>query len=438
MPSLVLVRLGLRSLMQQKLRSGLSILGVVFGVAAVVAMSSVGEGARRETIAQIEALGIDTVTVRTRPLEEPAAGPGLRAADAESVSDVVPGVRAVAPLRVAELEAEAGSRSAPVTVVGATPAYREATRLDLARGRFLTDLDLSDRKRVAVLGASVAARLFPLGSPLGESVRLGGDWFRVVGVLEHRGSPRRRGAVVRARDLNRCVIVPLPALDHGLDPRPDGIDEIVFRVRAPEEVVPAAAVAQSLLTRSTGGATLEIVVPREILRQRERAQRIFNVVTGAVAAISLLVGGIGIMNIMLASVAERTREVGMRRALGARRKDVAAQFLVESSLLTLIGRRARQRARARRLARHPGLRGLAHRHPPLMLVVALLVALLVGVGFGFYPAWHASRLEPMTALRRESAHSRRHPCRARRSKAGRRHRARPRGPPRQRQPAWRR
>jgi putative ABC transport system permease protein len=387
--------------MLHKLRSGLSILGVVFGVAAVVAMSSVGEGARRETLAQIEALGIDTVTVRSRPTDESAAGLGLRSLDADSVRRVVPGVRAVAPVRLAELEADAGGRSAGVTVVGATPSYREATRLDLARGRFLADLDVSDRKRVAVLGAAVATRLFPLGNPLGESLRIGGDWFQVIGVLEGRASPRGQGAVVRARDLNRCVIVPLPSLDHGLDSREGGVDEVVFRVSTPEEVVPAAAVARSLLHRTTGGAPLEVVVPREILRQRERAQRVFNVVTGAVAAISLLVGGIGIMNIMLASVAERTREVGIRRALGARRRDVAAQFLVESSLLTLAGGVLGSLLGLGGSFLIQGLAGWPTAIHPLMLLVALLVALLVGIGFGFYPAWHASQLEPMTALRRE-------------------------------------
>ncbi len=401
MTGLVLLRLGLRSLMLHKLRSGLSVLGVVFGVAAVVAMSSVGEGARRETMAQIEALGIDTVTVRTRPGDEPGTVVGLRVTDAESVRNVVPGVRASAPVRVAELLAEAGSRSAAVTVVGATPPYREATRLDLARGRFIADLDVSGRKRVAVLGASVAARLFPLGSPLGEMVRIGGDWYQVIGVLEGRTSPRGRSAVVRSRDLNRCVIVPLPALDHGVDGRADGVDEIVFRVTAPEQVVPAASVAQALLRRTTGGAPLEVVVPREILRQRERSQRVFNVVTGAVAAIGLLVGGIGIMNIMLASVAERTREVGLRRALGARRRDVGAQFLVESSLLTLTGGVIGSILGLGGSVLIQGFAGWPTAIHPLMLLVALLVALLVGVGFGFYPAWYASQLEPMTALRRE-------------------------------------
>ena len=401
-PLVVLLRLGVRSLRLHKLRSSLSILGVVFGVAAVVAMSSVGEGARRETLAQIAALGIDTVTLRPRAAEpgekQPAA---LPASVAESLGRVVPGVRAVAALRVAELSAEAGGRGAAVIAIGTTPAYREAARVELASGRFLADLDVRDRKRVAVLGAAVARALFPLGNPLGETVRLGGDWYEVVGVLEGRVSPRGRGAAIRGRDLNRAILVPLPSLDRGTDRRPDGVDEIVFRVGTPEGVVAAAGVAQALVRRASGGAPLEVVVPREILRQRERTQRVFNVVTGAVAAISLLVGGIGIMNIMLASVAERTREVGIRRALGARRKDVAAQFLIESSILTLTGGVLGSALGLVGAALIQAFAGWPTAVHPLMLVAALVVALAVGIGFGFYPAWHAAGLDPVEALRRE-------------------------------------
>jgi putative ABC transport system permease protein len=302
---------------------------------------------------------------------------------------------------VAELEAEAGGHSAALVAIGTTPSYRDAARLEVAAGRFLAELDVSDRKRVAVLGAQAARALFPLGSPLGQAVRLGGDWYQVVGVLEGRASPRGRGAAIRARDLNRAVLVPLPSLDRGRDRRPGGVDEIVFRVASPEAVVPAAGVAQALVRRATGGEPLEVVVPREILRQRERTQRVFNVVTGAVAAISLLVGGIGIMNIMLASVAERTREVGIRRAVGARRRDVALQFLVESSLLTVSGGLLGSvlgLVGAQLIQAFAGWPTAVH---PLMLAAALVVALGVGIGFGLYPAWHAAGLDPVEALRRE-------------------------------------
>jgi putative ABC transport system permease protein len=400
-PPRLLLHLAGRSLLLHKLRSTLSILGVVFGVAAVVAMSSVGEGARREAVQQIGALGVDTITVRTRP---PSAGqppvPGLGLRDATSVAAVVPNTEAVAPVREAALSAETASRRMDVTVLGTTPAYERAARLTLSSGRFLADLDVRDRKRTVVLGADVARSLFPLTDPLGETVRLGGDWYDVVGILEPRGSRRSKGGPIRARDVNQVALIPLPSLDRGTDRRPDGIEEILIRMEEGRAVTSAADVVRKVLAR-TSGAEVDVFVPREILRQKQRTQRIFNVVTGAVAGIGLIVGGIGIMNIMLASVAERTREVGIRRAVGATREDVAAHFLTEATLLTTSGGVIGVVVGLVGSALIQQLAGWTTAVSPLMLAVAMATALLVGIGFGFYPAWRAAHLEPMEALRQQ-------------------------------------
>jgi putative ABC transport system permease protein len=319
--------------------------------------------------------------------------------DAAALAAVVPELLALAPLRESALPASAAARKAQAQVVGTLPAYQAAARLQVASGRFLTPLDVEDAARVVVLGALLAQELFPLGEARGERVLLGGDYFQVVGVLEGRASRHAKGGTIRSRDINHCAFVPLPALDRGGDSRPDGVDEIVLRLRDASRVVGSAEVVRAVLRRTTGADGFEIVVPQEILRQKERTQRIFNVVTGAIAAISLLVGGIGIMNIMLASVAERTREVGIRRAVGASRRNILAQFLIEACLLTgaggvlggVLGIGFSELIQ--RLAGWPTALSGA------MLLLSLLTALSTGVGFGLYPAWRAAQLEPMEALR---------------------------------------
>jgi putative ABC transport system permease protein len=301
-------------------------------------------------------------------------------------------------VRETSVHAELSGRRASVNVVGTTPGYARAARLPLAAGRFLADLDVRDRKRTAVLGAAVARQLVPLGDALGAEVRMLGGFYRVVGVLEDRAAPRLRATPIRTRDVNRSVFVPLPALDAS-GPQPDAIDEIVLRVEAGEHVDAAAQVTRAALQRTAKGVDLELLVPREILRQRQRTQRIFDVVTGAVAVIGLFAGGIGIMNIMLASVAERTEEIGVRRAVGATKPDVAAQFLVESSLLTVAGGALGALLGILGAVFIQSWAGWPTALSPAMLLVALLMAAAVGVGFGFYPAWRAAQLEPMEALR---------------------------------------
>jgi putative ABC transport system permease protein len=390
---------GLEGIRLHKLRSALSVLGVLFGVAAVVAMSSIGEGARRETLEQVSALGIDCVTLRTRAGGDAAARLALR--DAEAVRSVVPHLLAVAPVREMPLPIESGGRRIEGVVVGTTPDYKTAARVRLAGGRFLAALDVEDRKRVAVLGSSVATTLFPFGDALAGQVVMGGDRFAVVGVLEGRAPLRGQLGAIRVSDLNRSVLVPLQALDRGGDGRPDGVDEIALRADEARHVSSVAELAQAVVRRTSGTDDLDVVIPREILRQKERTQRTFNVVTGAIAGIGLLVGGIGIMNVLLAGVAERTREIGVRRTVGATRRDIAAQFLGEALMLTSAGGGLGLILGVAGAVLIQHLAGWRTAISVSIVAVALAAAWLVGLGFGFFPAWKAAHLEPVDALRRE-------------------------------------
>jgi putative ABC transport system permease protein len=399
-----LIQLAIRGLALHKLRSTLSALGIVFGVAAVVAMLSVGEGARREILAEVGRLGINRVTVRAGSLSrstEVEAGklqsPGLSLADAEAISEVSPNVESLAPVRTASEQIANGERRAEATLLATTPSFARTEELALAGGRFVADADVSDAKRVIVLGHELRELLFPYDEPVGSGVRIGGEWYSVVGALEPR-ELSRQGGRMSGRNLNRVAFVPLSCL-----PRERGLlDEIAVRIDDPGKVRDSARLIESVVRRRHRGALdFEIVVPQELLAGYERARFQFNVVVGAVAALSLLVGGIGIMNIMLANVSERIREIGIRRSLGASREDITRQFLAEALLLTTVGGLA---GIVLGFALALGISSYAG-WPTAVSVRAILAALILaaatGIGFGLYPAMQAARSSPVEALRRE-------------------------------------
>ncbi len=398
------IQLAVRGLALHKLRSTLSALGIVFGVAAVVAMLSVGEGARQEILAEVGRLGINRVTVRAGSLSrstEVEAGklqsPGLSLADAEAISQVSPNVESLAPIRTASEQIANGERRAEATLLATTPSFARTEELALAGGRFVADADVSDAKRVIVVGHELRELLFPYDEPVGSGVRIGGEWYSVVGALEPR-ELSRQGGRLSGRNLNRVAFVPLSCL-----PRERGLlDEIAVRIDDPGKVRDSARLIESVVRRRHRGALdFEIVVPQELLAGYERARFQFNVVVGAVAALSLLVGGIGIMNIMLANVSERIREIGIRRSLGASREDITRQFLAEALLLTTVGGFAGILlgfALALGISSYAGW-------PTAVSVRAILAALILaaatGIGFGLYPAMRAARSSPVEALRRE-------------------------------------
>jgi len=399
-----LTRLAWRGLTQHKLRSILSALGIVFGVGAVIAMLSVGEGARREILAEVGRLGITRVSVRAGAVSEETEldaqtlqSPGLTVADARAISEVCPTVESLAPLRERSERIARDEHRIEADIVATTPSFVRTEELILAAGRFLTDTDVREAKRVIVLGHDLAEALFPYDNAVGSRVRIASDWYAVVGALEPR-ELSRRGSRLSGRNVNRVAFVPLSVM-----PEPTGrVDEIAIRIDEADAVRDSARLIESVVARRHRGAKdFELVVPQELIAGYERARFQFNVVVGAVAAISLIVGGIGIMNIMLANVSERIREIGVRRSLGASRNDIVHQFLTEALLLTGAG----------------GFVGIAlgalasvavssYADWPTALSVravfaAMALAVGTGVGFGLYPAFQAAHKNPVEALRHE-------------------------------------
>jgi len=404
-------REALEELTRRKLRTGLTLLGLVFGVGSIVAMQAVGEGSRREALRLVEGLGLNNLIVEIVPQDDETLREvrqrslGLTVADARAAADVVPAARqfsAEKALRTHSIFSDAGTSDASAS--GVSPGYFELSSLAIAHGRALNADDEASAAAVVVLGHQAAADLFPQGSALGEEIKVNHVWLRVVGVLADRDlSADRFEGVQLAVEGNR-VFMPLSAarLRFRFQARDSEIDRFIVRLADPSALESGARVLAALLERRHAGvADFALVVPLQLFRQHQQTQHIFRIVMGSIAAVSLIVGGIGIMNIMLANVLERRREIGLLRALGARRSDVVMQFLREAALICVFGALFGL-AFGALLAYLIAL--LAGWHVAWSIVPVLLsatVCALVGLGFGVYPARQAAQLDPIAALRTE-------------------------------------
>jgi putative ABC transport system permease protein len=429
-----------------KLRAGLTSLGILFGVASVIAMLAIGNGAEQEILEQMRLLGANNIVVT--PIIEQKEGkvdkddkkeskrftPGLTYRDAESIASVIPDVGATSGEVVTNtvLTREGLHRSGKI--VGVDSTYFRLMNLRLAQGAYFATPHYGSASPVAIIGQGVKSRFFTTEEPIGRTLKVGNQWLTIVGVLEDRKVSAETAKQLGIRDANMDVYVPLPTMllryrnraevtqaemelaarefnqqdssetdDQRAEKRNyNQLDKIVVQVDRAEIVPQVASIMRRMLARRHNDVIdFEITVPELLLKQQQRTKTIFNIVLGAIASISLVVGGIGIMNIMLASILERIKEIGVRRAVGATQKDVLAQFLSEAVMISLAGGLAGILTGAILSVIIERAAGIHTIVSPMSVFVAFGVSVAVGLLFGIVPAWRAARQDPVVCLRYE-------------------------------------
>lgn len=444
--------IALDAVIANQVRSLLTALGIIFGVAAVIAMLAIGNGAQSEILEQIELVGVNNIIIQPNieQVEQKLGGdqeeegnkfsPGLKLLDVESIRKSIPGVQKLSPEILLESYIIKNGVRRSSKLVGVEPSYFDVANFELMDGEMFNEQQLKSGLPVCIIGKGIATKFFPRQNPIGEKIKVGNQWLEVIGVLKERFISDKAISNLGIRDYNMDVYAPIQAVliryvnrdlvtGSGLkknfgsssgpfwmrfmspsepqeeESKPSNyhqIDRLVVQVAESEKLNPTADVlARMLERRHFGVVDFEITIPELLLKQQQRTQNIFNIVLAAIAAISLLVGGIGIMNIMLASVMERIKEIGLRLSIGAKKADIVMQFLFEAVMISVTG----------------GLVGvilgivLAYAVSSLAdfptsisfgsIVISFGVAATVGLVFGITPAKRAASQDPITSLRHE-------------------------------------
>ncbi len=413
-----IVRFGGKNLWLHKLRSFLTMLGIVFGVASVIAMLAIGEGASFEAREKIKELGSNNIIIRSvKPPSEATTQTtssldvyGLAPSDFRKISSI-PSIENIVPTWEIKEEIWRLAKSTPGRVVGTTPDYAETTNMKVENGgRFINEVDMDMSKSVVVIGSSIKNILFPGVNPIGEKIKIKSNYFTVIGVVKAKVFSKGTGTF-EAEDINFDVYLPLSTartyfgeFDVKLRTREASwvkFHRFIAKVADTNKIMSTSALINQILESTHKNPDYEILVPLELLKQAEHTKKIFSIVLGSIAAISLIVGGIGIMNIMLATVTERTREIGIRRALGAKRRDIIYQFVTEAVILSASGGFIGVVLGIiipKIVSKFAGMTTIITLWSVLL---AFFISVAVGLTFGIYPARKAALLDPIEALRYE-------------------------------------